>query len=419
MKKIIGITLMVFLLVSASVASSNKINNSNIKTNNQDGNYKQWTIMIFYASDNDLHGQMTKSIGWLDYNGYNNDIKIVAQLDSNGVERYDITENGAEIVETLAESSTGDKQTIIDFVLWAKNLYPANRYCLVLADHGVGWQNGFLRDDTDKINGKPDYLSMLEFKDCMNTIKKDILGNNKLDLLVLDACQMNMIEVIYQIRGTAKVCLAAPGLIRQNPYHMIFDDVYENVNCNERELAEYFYNARNSYYGYGSMGSYDVEKINSNLIPCLDVFSSELLDNYQRCKNEIKDAVSNTKAYNGEGGYIMHYRDLYSFSDQISEIVTIESVKSQANELKSVLGGCKLYPSGVNGLSIYLPVHNLRYPYDSSYANLDMSKDISWYDFVLKTKNLKNKPVFTMPSNCFRLLKLLELFSPIFYNLKN
>lgn len=423
MKKIFGFTLLIFLLVSTNYAYSLKINSNNIELNSLEGNESQWTIMVYLDGDNNLQNDMEKSIGWLAFNGYNNDVKIVAQFDSfglfDGIRRYEITENGAEIVETLDEKSMGDEETLVDFVSWAKNKYPANRYCLFLSDHGVGWRNGFLQDDTDQVNGVPDYLSMAEFKSCMNTIKNDILGNNELDLLMLDACQMNMVEVIYQIRGTTKVCVASPGMIRQAgrgaPFHKVFDDLYNNVDCDERVLAEYFYDAYDSFFSYSSVVVYDVEIINSDLIPCLDAFSIELIDNYQKCKNEIKEAISNTKTYNGEGGYVLHYRDLYDFADELSDITTCESVKIKANELKNVLLNCKICPSGTFGLSIYLPVHNLKYKYDPSYSDMDMSKDINWYEFILKTKNIKNKSAFNIFESNVKLLRFLELIYPSFF----
>jgi hypothetical protein len=34
-------------------------------------------------------------------------------------------------------------QTLVDFVSWAVETYPADRYALVLSDHGLGWPGGW------------------------------------------------------------------------------------------------------------------------------------------------------------------------------------------------------------------------------------------------------------------------------------
>jgi len=394
MKKILGVTFVILILLITGFANSTKITiESNEKEKIKSMESQQWTIMVYLDGDNNLQDDMEYSIGWLEFNGFNEKINIVAQFDSydlfEGIRRYKVTENGAEIVDILEERSMGDEDTIVNFVSWAKNRYPAEKYCLVLSDHGVGWRNGFLRDETDIVDGKPDYISMIELKSALNRIKENVLENQKMNLLVLDACQMGMIEVYYQIRGTTKVCLASPDMTRGgSPFHMIFDELYEDVSCNESVLAKYFYWAYKAYYYYIPLAIYDLEKLTSKVIDSLNDFSSELIDNYNNCKNEIKNAIKKTRKYNGVGGYITHYRDLYDFADEISKNTCYEDIKMKANKLKNDLIDCEIYPSDDKLISIYLPVFDLKYKYDPSYSDIDLCKDSSWYDFVLKTRHL-------------------------------
>jgi len=46
------------------------------------------------------------------------------------------------VVESVGEVDMGDPQTLIDFVTWAVQKYPAQKYALILSDHGGGWTGG-------------------------------------------------------------------------------------------------------------------------------------------------------------------------------------------------------------------------------------------------------------------------------------
>jgi len=411
MKKIGGLVLLVFLLISTSYANSLQIKSTYTKSDTSNLTQKEWTIMAYLDGDNNIQNDILRSFNYLDYEGYNENINVVAQLDvkdsSLGVRRFIVAEDdNITEVQKLDELSMGDEETLVDFVTWAKNNYPAKKYCLVLSDHGCGWRKGFLIDETNTIidegEEKSDFLSMTELKSSMNRIK-DVLDGNKLDLLFLNACMMGMVEIYYQIRDTTKVCLASPCGDKLCPFHMVFDDLYEDVTCNETVLAEYFYYA--SYYFASGIDHtiVDLVMVNSDLVDALDSFADELIDNFKKCKDEIKQAITNSKSYNGPGGYIMHYRDLFDFANEISDITTCESLKTKAEELKNIILKCKILPSGMWGVSIYLPVFDREYKYDPSYTDLDLCKDTNWDDFVLKTKNLRSASLDRLVRNhpCF------------------
>ena len=42
-------------------------------------------------------------------------------------------------VEDLGELNMGDPQTLYDFIYWSMTNYPADKYFLILWDHGSGW----------------------------------------------------------------------------------------------------------------------------------------------------------------------------------------------------------------------------------------------------------------------------------------
>jgi len=117
----------------------------------------KWTFMVYLSADNDL-----EQFGIADFNemetvGSTADVQIIVQFDrsprydeSNGnwtdTRRYRVVQDlnsttiSSPVVQNIGEVNMGDPQSLVDFVQWAKQNYPADHYCLVLWDHGGGWK---------------------------------------------------------------------------------------------------------------------------------------------------------------------------------------------------------------------------------------------------------------------------------------
>jgi len=417
MKRIGIILIILILLSSGAYANSLELSyRQNIKNSKSENNQKSWVIMIYMDGDNNLQTVMEDSIQIIEDGGYCKDIKIFIQFDTydifQGIKRYEVTESGVNEVETIAEKSMGNKTTLTNFVSWCKEKCSADRYCLVLSDHGTGWMNGFLRDDTDDDR----YMGMDELRDALIDIKDNIL-HQKIDLVVLDACLMGMTEIYYQIRDTTKICVASPELHQGCPYKWVLWDLYEDSYCDEKKLGEYFVRSFKTEYSIISISAYDIEKISTNVTPKLDSFSDELIDNYKLIKEDLMESIDRAVSYNGinEDGsdYILHYKDLYGFTFHLSRVVTDTDIQNKAEDLLNALRDAKVYPHANLGISIYIPTFNLNpdYRYNPDYTNLDFCRDTSWDDFVDKTHSLaKIKPMNILKYN----FNLFRLFSFIF-----
>jgi hypothetical protein len=395
MKIKILLWIIAILIISSGYANAIKISNSkDPETNVETHNIDQWTVMIYLDGDNNLEDAMEASMDLLEGNGYTEEVNVLVQYDSeslfDGLKRYEITESGAELRETLSERSMGDKETLVDFVRWAEGDNKAAKYCLVLSDHGVGWRNGFLQDVTDKQNNKPDYLSIFELKDAMNEIRQ-IVGD-KIDLLVFDACQMAIIEVYYQIRNSVKLCVGTSDMTYGCPFDRVISDINEDSDCDAVTLAEYFVNSYHvEYSSRFKFESYDIEFLYDTLKDKLDEFSIALINNFNDYEDEIMNAIDDTTSYNGENGYITHYKSLDIFAMRIRNSISDTSIQEKAQNLIDALWDCKLYATGYPALSIYLPTKNRNYPYDPTYADLDLCLNSDWYDFIEIIRQIKSK----------------------------
>jgi hypothetical protein len=92
------------------------------------------------------------------------------------------------VVENLGEADMGNPQTLLDFITWTIQKYPAKKYALVLSDHGGGWTGGF---SDMQANSK---LSMPQIVWAVDQVQQR-MGGQKFEIIGFDACLMGMAEV--------------------------------------------------------------------------------------------------------------------------------------------------------------------------------------------------------------------------------
>jgi hypothetical protein len=168
----------------------------------------EWTVIVYSAADDEvLEENMWFDINEMELVGSNAQMNIVVQIDRYGgaftgdgdwsdTRRYLITQDSdlnhiaSPVVQSLGEVDTGDPQTLIDFVTWAIQNYPANKYALVMSDHGGGWTGGF----SDMSTASYSDLTIPEIASSLEQVRQNT-GLDKFELLGFDACLMGQIEV--------------------------------------------------------------------------------------------------------------------------------------------------------------------------------------------------------------------------------
>ncbi len=185
---------------------------------------QKWLIMLYQDADDKI---LEKDI-FIDLNeaeriGSNDQVQIVSQIDRyrggfdgdgdwHGARRYYVTQDdnlarlGSELVEDLGEVNMANGDTLVDFVTWAVSNYPADKYVLILSDHGMGWPGGWSDPNPGRDGGGADvrapiaqalgnqmYLS--EIDDALARARA-AAGIDKFELLGMDACLMGHLEVM-------------------------------------------------------------------------------------------------------------------------------------------------------------------------------------------------------------------------------
>jgi hypothetical protein len=113
---------------------------------------KPWTVLVYLAGDNgrflsSLEGEGVADLSEMKDVGSDDGVDIVAQFDAMSertCRRYHISRGGTlagDLVHDLGDTNSGDPQVLLDFVTWGVRSFPAERYLLVLWNHGSGWKD--------------------------------------------------------------------------------------------------------------------------------------------------------------------------------------------------------------------------------------------------------------------------------------
>ena len=164
-----------------------------------------WTVMVYLDADNNLDPAGVTDVAEMQAVGSTDHVNIVVLFDRSSAR---CGYNGSKILHIHAGGNTtlwgswtdadecnmGDPATLTWFLNFTVAAFPADRYALVLWDHGGNWE-GICWDDTDD-----DYLTITEVRTALADAAVDTV-----DVLGFDACLMASLEVAYTIRLTGKV----------------------------------------------------------------------------------------------------------------------------------------------------------------------------------------------------------------------
>ncbi len=211
----------------------------------------KWTYMVYIAGDNNLSDAALTDLNEMETVGSSKDVNVVAMAEfsptysigqSANTQRGKILkDSNTSVVSSLSTMGKnvdmGKKESLTEFISWAKANYPADNYALVLWSHGDGWkttratgglQRGALQDESAG--------SYMSFPDIASAIK-DAGGVSLIDF---DACLMGMYEIAYQLRNSASELVASPKIEpgAGNPYDTILTDLVTTPTMTARQLAD-------------------------------------------------------------------------------------------------------------------------------------------------------------------------------------
>ncbi len=409
---------------------------------------KKWTLLAYLAGENNLAEEGEKDINEMAKVGSNDDLNIIVQFDRAGdlgTRRFYIKESGGygtDVIQEMGQTNCGDPRVLIDYLTWGVKNYPAEHYMVVLWNHGSGWKEDDIYDKARKLSPEDDNISPFEkrrisrahgrrgirkslFETSINEIvklpeglrgiayddgSKDFLDNKELknalgtalknsklkkfDIVGCDACLMNMLEVGYQIKDSAKIIVGSqetePG--EGWPYDKILATLAEEPDIMPAELANMAVEEYIKSYDVGENSSQVTQSaLNLEGINVIKDSVNKLAGNLiEELKNkEILKAVS-LSAFEAQHFYDAEYLDLFDFARLIGEYSSSDTIKTNTQELIEALDisqdgfvaaskclGREM--ENAHGASIYFPG---RFLYSPFYDKLDISKQGQWDSFI-------------------------------------
>jgi hypothetical protein len=235
-----------------------------------------WTIMFYFATDNELSLLNVSQIKSVKDAGYQKSTDVLLYFDSNekGVPtrlfNVNKTRKGdppttsigdgkdpfvrsflqdevlpkdmdpskgpstAELVQKLkVPDSMTAGQSLANFIGFCRENSPAKHYMLFLVGHGMIVANDTFLPDANPQSA----IGLVELGKILNDFKKDLDEGDEFELLGFHSCSMSAIEVACELKDTAKYMIASEGLsyVGTFPYRQLMKKIF---NVTEKGLTQ-------------------------------------------------------------------------------------------------------------------------------------------------------------------------------------
>ena len=265
-------------------------------------NERLWTILVYMCADNDLEAAAMEDLCEMEFSSLDTQaVTVLVLVDRSssfdtsydnwyGSRLYKI-QTGREAdskflisqeiecrdlgleVGKERELDMSSSYVLSSSLAYARKRFPANNYGLIIWGHGTGWRS----KEIDSLNeafamtgifkgfsydgSSGTYMTLYQTGEGI----KAGLNGMKLDFLGFDTCYGAEIEVLYELKDYAKLCLASEGLISSSGwnYQELFTS-FEESDKSPAALSSAILNQFKKQYSYksgASIACINMEKI--------------------------------------------------------------------------------------------------------------------------------------------------------------
>lgn len=178
--------------------------------------------------------------------------RICRVYDKNGVATCDTVHRFAN---DFCSSDTTNMRIVFD---WLYEHYPAESLNLVMWSHGSGWVDGTMQHaPMQKSIGVDNEINSSISNNTFKAIETDELAcflkkqPMPVELLMFDACFMQTVETVFELRNSAKWILASPAEIPGDgaPYDKIMESLFAFPMNAQEVMNQYYQVYKNDRYG--------------------------------------------------------------------------------------------------------------------------------------------------------------------------
>lgn len=343
------------------------------------------TIMIYMVgSDLETYGGLAaQDIQEIFEADYGENTRIVLQtggcldwsiegMTDGEVERWEIDGDTLQLVETLGKTRMLTAEALADFITFAAEAYPAEKYSLVMWDHGGGVPIGFGQDEIYPNDTLYDY----QIGEALEQ------AGVYFECVAFDACNMCTLEVAMALKDYAKYMVAAESVVVGYGMDYIgwlgcyaeedvdFSESYEVMAMTYMDSVEEIGRA-------GSISVIDLRKIQS------------VYDAYVAYIASVHDDVLN----GGYEEYVLARENcgLYEYTESVDIITLATEYPTEAStDLMNAAVNAVCYTESDyaygHGLAAYNPSEYIYYYGDARYSMEAMGYDtelLAFYDDVV------------------------------------
>lgn len=311
-------------------------------------------------------------------------------ISSSSNQRWKIDQGRLNLLEDVGPLNMGLPGTLADFVSWSIEEYPADRYILVMWDHGSGSVQGFGADELYDYDG----LLLNELDQALAEVKA--VSGERLDMVGFDACLMANIETASVMSPYADYMVASEEVEPGNgwDYEAIINYLVKNPASSMEQvgktIADSFRQQCIEYETgeYITLSVMDLSRT-AAVVAALDKLITSV-DSLMDAPNGVADLArarmrSETYGQYSESDYCSDMVDLYGLARELSS-----QMPAQSGALQNAIDDAVVYnlhspgKPYASGLSIYFPAEARA----NFQGRADIYQDIpfseSYVDFIME-----------------------------------
>lgn len=336
-----------------------------------EGEQDAFTILVYIIGSNleSDSGAATADIIEMSSAVYGDDVNVVLEtggaktwqndiIPADRIGRYELKDGYTYTLEELPQASMCQESTLQEFIAWGANAYPADRYGLILWDHGGGVLYGYGVDENF-----PDDSLYIPF--IASAIEN---AGVHFDFVGFDACMMGCLECAYSLKDCADYMVASEeseagiGWFSTDWLTFIGEDPYASMEDIGRKMVDGLVNENenNPYWGLEEKKTATLSLIDLSKIEDAYLAWKEFLGlSYEKLNaggfDVLSKARGNARCYgdNPTGGSYFEMVDMLDYVDECALPGTYDITQ----DIRSCIVYTNSNISGSNGLSVYAPYH--------------------------------------------------------------
>jgi len=366
---------------------------------------KDWTFLVYLNGNNSLDSFGPMNIEQMEKVGSTDKVNVVVQWASLAAKKTvrllvkkssDPTKVTSPVVQDLGNADMGDYRSLIEFIKWGAEKYPAKHYFVDVWDHGSGWhgrridavaaQGGFKPLDISWDDNTGHFMTTKQLGQALAEGAKAI--GHKIDVYGSDACLMAMAEVANEVTDSVSIYTGSqevePGA--GWPYDALLAQWNAKASASPADVGKILTTEYTNSYKGGENGNqevtfaaYDLAQI-TKFNTSITALGKELSTLDTGSRKKVVTALSSVQYFTDSD-----YLDLVDFLNNVDAAglrgiskVSIKNVKDAVNQLVIANNVTTQYAKA-RGVSIWVPGSLDQYKsYADLYKSLNFEARTHW-----------------------------------------